>query len=222
MKKFLLLLLSLTLVFSCLVSCENNEGGGNSNDKIDAEKGTVEYVAAVVSTSEPTKIVTHVNYVGADTLSGIYTTEIDRTNGKTQFGFKYDRIAIPGEDLSDGYIKTEEGTVQFKDGQVLRAEGASWETLGEGYLTLSLTVTKSLFNTVELSEDGYTLTATVAPENTERVFGSAISANGDVSVEIKINEKYLYSVKISYVAKGTNANVTNETTYEYAPVIFDF
>ena len=224
MKKFLLLLLSLTLVFGCLTSCgNNNNGGGNTGDANKAEKGTVEYVAAVVSASTPTRIITHVNYVhDGDTFAGIYTTEIDRANKKTQFSFEYDRMAIPGEDVSDDYIKTESGLVQFKDGEVLRSEGSDWETLGEGYLTLSLSVVKSMFTTSELSEDGFDLVATVSAQNTERVFGSAIDAEGDVTLEIDTNGTYLYNVKVSYVAKTTGANVTVETSYEYAPVVFDF
>ena len=224
MKKFLLLLLSLTLVFGCLTSCGGNGANADSgNGNTAPEKGTVEYVASVVDASAPTKIVTHVNYAyGEDTLRGVYTTEIDRANNKSQFSFEYDRIAIPGVDDSDDYLKTETGLVQFKDDMVLRSEGSDWETLGKGYLTLSLSIVKSMLATAEVSEDGFDLVATVSAQNTERVFGSAIDANGDVTLEIDTNGSYLYSVKISYVANGTNAAVTVETSYEYAPIVFDF
>ena len=222
MKKFLLLLLSMTLVFSCFISCGNNSGNGNQGG-VSAEKGTVEYVAEVVAASLPTKIVTHVNYVfGEDIFEGVYSTEMDRVNKKTQFSFEYDRMAIPGEDVSDDYIKTESGVVLFKDGEVLRSEGSDWETLGDGYLTLSLSIVQSMLATAEVSEDGCDLVATVSAQNTERVFGSAIDAKGDVTLEIDTNGTYLYSVKISYVANGTDASITVETSYEYAPIVFDF
>jgi len=221
MKKFLLLLLSLTLVFSCLVSCGLKK---NDNDnKIDAEKGTVEYVAAIVAQSLPTKIVTQTKYVSDDDVfEGFYETEIDRANKKTEFSFEYQRIAIPGEDISDGYKKTEKGLVQFREGEVLRSEGSDWETLGEGYLNLSLSVVQSMLKTYTVSEDSFDLTSTVAVENTQRVFGSAINAEGDVTLDIDTNGKYLYSVKISYVSADTGALVEVNTSYEYAPVTFDF
>ena len=225
MKKILLLLLSLTLVFGCLTSCGNNNGANTDagNGANAPEKGTVDYIAYVVSNSLPTRIVTHTNFVDdSDTLSGVYTTEVDRENKKTQFSFEYDRIAIPGVDNSEDYVKTEAGLVQFKDGMVLRSEGSDWETLGDGYLTLSLSIVQSMLATAEVSEDGCDLVATVSAQNTERVFGSAIDAKGDVTLEIDTNGTYLYSVKISYVANGTDASITVETSYEYAPIVFDF
>lgn len=218
MKKIILLILTLSLALGVFASCSKK------NDSTEPKgDGTVESTAKIISESLPTRVVTLVSYTsGNDVFESSYKNEIDRAGGKSEFTFTFQRLAIPGEDQSDSHIKTESGKVQFKDGQVLRAEGANWEELGEGYLELALTVTESLLKTFEYSEDGCDLTATIAPENSKRVFGTAISAEGDITLKIDTNGTYLYGAEISYVAKGTGSEVVIKTSYEYAPITFDF
>lgn len=222
MKKLICLLLAIVCVFS-FVACADKENPDDSTDSSTDSVGKLDAINEIISSSLPTTIVTHVKYAYEDeTFGGNYVTEIDRANNKSQFNFTYERAAIPGEDAGNSYKKSVTGLVQFKDGEVKRHEGADWQTLGQGYLELELSLSETKLKDIEFSEDGKSLTAKISAENTVRVFGSAISADGDVSLSIETNGEYLYNVSISYTAVDTGAAVTVNTSYEYAPVALDF
>ena len=228
MKKIICLLLALLCTFA-MFSCnedtppatDNNDNGNNQQ----APEGNPELdnLIAVINSSKPTKIVTHTDYkYGDDVFKGRYTTYIDRANNKSQFDFSYQRMAVPGEDISDSHIMTIPGTVYYKDGQVSDTEGALWSDPGYGYLELALSLSANKLDNITFSEDGEDMTATVSAENSIRVFGTAIAADGDITIEIDTNGKYLYTVKISYTAKDTGAIVAINTSYDYANVTLDF
>ncbi|MBQ9070862.1 MAG: hypothetical protein IJY23_05900 [Clostridia bacterium] len=213
MKKIICLLLILVCAVAC-VSC----GGVKKVFKI----GTLETIKETVESSAPTKIVTRTEYVGVDTLSSMYITQKDRASGKAQFDFEYQRYATV-EEMIPGGIKTVSGTVYYAaDGTVSSASGESWSAdEAIGYLSESLNLEKSGFKSHELSDSGNDLKAYVSAEDSLRVFGSNIDAEGDILLEVDTNGKYLYNVKISYTAKGTGATVVINTSYDYSLITLD-
>ena len=224
MKKIICLLLAILCTFA-IVSCnqdtpDETPDGNQNNGPTVSELDTL---IGIIESSLPTKIVTHVDYkYGEDTFKGRYTTTVDRASEKSQFDFSYQRLAIPGEDISDSHIMTIAGSVYYKDGQVSNTEGAEWQSPGYGYLEFSLDFSETKLDNVTFTNDGDDLTATISADNAIRVFGTAIDADGDITISIDTNGEYLYSVMISYTAKDTGAKVTVNTTYDYAKVSLDF
>ena len=212
MKKIVCLLLALMCVFTA-VSC-------NSANSI--KKGTLNTISETVSSSSPTKIVTRTEYVGRDTLTAMYVTQIDRASGKSQFDFEYERYSEI-EEMIPGGIKKVTGTIYYAaDGSVTSSEGETWsadEALG--YLSESINLDKSAFKSHELADNGNDLKAYVAAEDSLRVFGSNIDADGDILLEVDTNGTYLYSIKISYTAKGTGDMVVVNTSYDYSLIVLD-
>ena len=230
MKKIICLLLALVCTFA-IVSCnkddtpdtgdQNNNQGANTNNDTTATE--LEALNAVIAGSKPTQIVTHADYtVSGETLKGRYTTVIDRAANKSQFDFSYQRIAIPGEDISDSHIMTIAGKVYYKDGQISDTEGDVWTSAGVGYLPFSFDFSVNKLDNIEFSNNGDDMTATVSAENAIRVFGTAIDAEGDITISVDTNGEYLYSVMISYTSAEIGATVTVNTTYDYASVALDF
>ena len=213
MKRIVCLLLALICVFVA-VSCDST--------KKTLKKGTLKTIGETVESSSPTKIVTRTEYVGVDTLTAMYVTQIDRASGKSQFDFEYDRYSKI-EEMVPGGIKTTSGTIYYAaDGSVTSSTGDAWsadEALG--YLSDSIQLDKSGFKSHELSDNGNDLKAYVAAEDSLRVFGSNIDAEGDILLEVDTNGTYLYSIKISYTAKGTGAVVVVNTSYDYSLIVLE-
>ena len=224
MKKIICLLLALCCtfaMFSCNKDNGNDNGGGNGNEQSSA----IAAINSIIGEANPTRMVTHVDYKnGEETYKGRYTTEVDRAANKSIFDFSYQRLAIPGEDVSDSHIMTLAGKVYYKDGEVSRNEGANWEAVGagQGYLEFSVDLSESKLKSYEFSEDECDLTATVSKENAIRVFGTDIDCDGDITVTVDTNGEYLYGIKITYTAKDTGATVVITTTYDYAAVSLGF
>lgn len=212
MKKIVCLLLVLACSFA-MFACG------------DKGKSDVDGISKIVNESLATKIVTQVDYVPVDddALSGIYTTSVDRNSKKSQFTFVYSRYATV-EEMHTGYTKTVEGSVWYdSNGQVSRDEGDTWEPNdAPAYLSHSLDISAARFVSVTISEDGTDLTAEIAPSETKRVFGTEISAEGNVVLNVDTNGTYLYEIKVTYTAKDTGAKVTVVTSYDYGEVKFDF
>ena len=215
MKKILCLLLTLVLVFAC-VSCGKfgKDKGG------DESEGTVETIAATVNSSNPTEIVTKVDYIaeGQETLTSSYVTEKDAENGIERFVFHTQRYADVEELVPDN-IKKLDGTVwKNADGSVKNSKGDVFsKNDAVGYVSEKLNVVKSAFKTYELKDGGNDLSATVEAKNAEIVFGTDIKAVGDISIEIDTNGIYLYNVSVSYTTE-TGAKVNITTSYGYAVV----
>lgn len=210
MKKIISMILVLCFAFA-LFSCNKNK---------DSE---IDGIANIVNSSNPTKIVTIVNYnVGDTALVAEYITQKDSESGKSQFDYQYQRKAIPGQDeLSNESIKTVSGTV-YCDAEG-NLSGSNFDAgSATGYLPYSLSINESRLSSYEFSEDGKILDAKVAASEAVRVFGSEISAEGDISLKITTNGTYLYNVEISYVAKDTGAAVSIRTSYDYAKISLEF
>ncbi|MBR2650316.1 MAG: hypothetical protein IKD45_01515 [Clostridia bacterium] len=224
MKKIICLLLALCCTLA-MFSCANNEGGDNGDGNGGEDALAVEKINSVIDSVSPTRIVTHVDYkIGDETYKGRYTTEIDRASEKSTFDFSYQRLAIPGEDVSDSHIMTIAGKVYYKNGEASKNEGANWEAVGagRGYLEFSLDLSENKLKSYEFSEDKCDLTATVAKADAMRVLGTDIDCDGDITVSVDTNGEYLYGVKITYTAADTGATVVVTTTYDYAAIVLDF
>lgn len=212
MKKFICLLLVLACSFA-MFSC-GKKG-----------KSDVDGISKIVNESVATKIVTKVDYVPVDdeALSGVYTTSLDRATGKSQFSFRYTRYVDPSE-MYPEYIKPMEGAIWYDaNGEISRDSGETWEpNTVKPYLQYSLDVSAARFVSVTFSEDGTDMTAEIDPSESKRAFGTDISANGNITLEIKTDGTYLYEVTVKYTAKDTGALVTVITSYDYSEINFDF
>ena len=215
MSRILCALMALVCMFS-MFSC-----GIFGNDEGEDKSG-VAAISEIINNAKPTRVITHVSYtLDGETLKGRYTTQYDRANNKGKFDFSYERRAVPGESMSLGSIETIEGTVYSNNGEFSYDECATWQGGGVGYLEYSLDITESKLATYEVSEDGNSLTATVAKENAKRVFGVDISSEGDINLSVVTSGADLYNVTISYTTT-TGASVVIETSYESLIINLDF
>jgi hypothetical protein len=200
MKRIVCLILAITCVFA-LFSC-----GGKVN------------LDEVVAKATPTKVVTIVEYVAksGETLTSEYVTEHDTKNGISAISYIYERF---GEiELGDvERIVTLEGKVYYKNGEVSHNEGDTWTPAEDVMYSFTFNIDQKYFDTYTYSEDGKVITATVSPENAERVFGFAISATGAINVTFTTNRGYLYGVDVSYTTEA-GANVVVRSSYDYAAI----
>ncbi len=213
MKKVLALLLAFCCIFvavSCGGDGDNNGNGGANNDS------KVKAISDVINNSQPTYMDTLTSYnVDGEEYKGRFETTIDKAASRSSFTFNYARPALV-EEMHDSPTKTVSGTVYYKDGQVSVNEGDSWETVGNKYLELNINLDASKLKEYTVSEDGNSITAKVLPANAERVLGTVIDAEGDISVEITTNGTYLWRVLVTYTAAGTGAEVSVDTSYDYS------
>ena len=210
-------IICLFLVLVCALACVSCDKGGET--PIIGKKGTFETVKETVNTSLPTKIVTRTEYVGKDTLTAMYVTKIDRTSGKSQFEFNYQKYAEVEELLPDA-IKSISGTVYYgADGTVTSSTGETWDPKDTlTYLPENLNLEEIGFKTYEIVDNGNDLKGYIASSDSKRIFGSKIDADGDIAIEIDTNGVYLYNIKITYTAKDTGATVVVNTSYDYSAV----
>ena len=221
MKKIVCLLLVITCMFA-ICSCDIlnfGSGSGNGGSILDGlgsgNKEPAESISAIIQNSKPATVTTHISYQGADLLEGHYVTKTDGTN--SVFEYEYQRYSAIGE-MNPERIKTVKGKVYYKDGQVSTTEGESWVSSDVNQIVeFNLRVDEANFETYELSKDGKTVTGTLKTENTERVLGSELKAEGDISIEIITNGHYLYYVNVSYTSANGAAVVIN-TSYDYTPI----
>ena len=221
MKKILCLLLTLVLSFG-IVSCkkdnDSDNDGGNTNGG--NQVSAVEAISNTINTSNPTQIVTKVGYTapGQSEIISSYTTELDAKNGTERFEFHIVRYAAVEEGIPGG-IKKLDGTVwKNADGSVTNSEGDTWAVADAvGYLAESINLKGAFIKSYETSDNGNDLTAYVTVANSERVFGAAINASGDIKIEVDTNGTYLYSVTVTYTT-ATGATVKAVTSYDYAVI----
>ncbi len=212
MKKIICLL----LIFGCLlamVSCKKDK----------KESPSVEAISKIVNESSPTEIKTKVEYVvGADILTGKYTTQIDRIRGNSKFDFEYSRYATI-EEMSDTRFKTVKGSVYYEANGNVSYDGNTWVPAdATGYLQFNINVNEARFAKFEIVDNGNDLVSEIAPSEAKRTFGTDISADGNIKFEINTDGKYLHSTKITYTAVGSGATVVIETTYDYMPISLKF
>lgn len=224
MKKIVCLLLAITCLFAICACGQTGQGGSGSGSNsglgglIPGNKEPVKSIPEIVSESKPATVTTLISYDGEDLLEGSYITKTDGTN--SVFEYEYERYATIPE-MSEGRIKTVKGKVYYRDGQVSTTEGETWVSSDINQIVdFNLRIEENNFETYELSSDGKTLNGTLKPENSERVLGSAIAANGNIAVEIITNGFYLYYINISYTS-ANGATVSINTSYDYSPVTIE-
>ena len=217
MKKIICLL----MVFACMLtmaSCDLFNRGGD-----DVATSGVENIAEIVNNSVPTRVVSHVDYMitGGKTLKGIYTTQVDRTSGKSQFDYSYDKMAQLSDMNPGGAYVNVSGTVLYNaDGTVSEESGDAWVSGGQGYLPYSLSIAEARFASFTVSEDGKTLTAEIAPSESRRVFGVEVEATGNITLTVETDGSYLHYVTVNYAT--AEATVIVRTSYDYGAVALDF
>ena len=219
MKKIVCLLLVITCLFA-VCACDNGGGNGTGTGSNQGQGGSevVKSIPEIISSSKPATVTTQISYQGEDLLSGNYITKTDGTN--SVFEYEYQRYATIAE-MSDSRIKTVSGRVYYRDGEVSTTEGEEWVSSDVNQIVeFNLRIDEANFETYELSNGDKTLNGTIKAEKSERVLGSAISAEGDIAIEIITNGVYLYYVNISYTS-ANGATVSINTSYDYSPVVVE-
>ena len=211
MKKLISILLLLGLCLGVLASCGPDDEEVSGFDVFNAFNE--EYA--------PTKITTVVDYVYTDAdgvsqnLSGNYQTTIE--GDKSIFAFSYERLATIEDMVSDGRFVTVSGNI-YKNGNQVSSDGDTWEdatALPGANFTLS--VKAEYFSSYELSNNDNTLTGVVNPANVDDVFGTALSANGDVTLTVNGNGELITGIVVTYKT-ASGASVIIRTSYTYSPV----
>lgn len=209
MKKILCLLLALVAVFS-IVAC-----GEEDIPTPPAQVSAEEQFINTVDASEPTKITTLYSYItkAEDALNARYVTEI-KEDGYT-FTYKKDRFPKI-EEVSTSPIITEEGVVYYKDGKY-STDGQTWFAETPDVDALEMKFDISLDNIGEnftFNENYTELTVTTDNEGAKNILGIDLSADGEVTVKVTTNGKYLTLVSVAYTTKS-GATVTLDTSYTY-------
>lgn len=205
MKKTVCLILALVCAFA-LVSCDS----------------AVDLYISVVNNSEPTKIITQTAYNdGSVNLAGRFETTINGND--TEMKYTYQRYATVEEGVAaddpDGYIKTVEGVVYYKDGKY-STDGESWfvEVPDTAALQVKLELVEKYLGEYVISKDGKTLTTTVSSEDAEAILGIPVNATEDgVKIEIVHDGTLLRSISVYYSTEYAQS-VSIETSYAYGKV----
>ncbi len=208
MKKIISLLLATVCLFA-LFSC------GDSS---------VEDFTRIVSSSEPTKIITNTSYDnGSDVLRGSYETQIYGADFMMAYNYEDYVTPAPGVD-PDEYIAKHEGKVYYHDGLYSTDEGKTWTTgtPSETARQVKFDLGAADIADYTLSEDGKTLSFTVSAEDAEKILGVKLSATED-GVEIKVvhDGNNLRQIRVSYSTENATI-VTLETSYSYSEVTSPF
>lgn len=175
--------------------------------------------ALMKSSATPTRVVTDITYNekdGGNAYSGHYVTE-----GKGQdavMTYEYSRPARL-EEAAESEFVTVKGTLKYKDGKV-----------GEGdtYVTEAIVLSGDVFNfdrellaDVSVSEDGRTLSATIAKENIAKVLGTDLKTEGNVTLTVKSNGTHITNINIAYTTPS-GAAVAVRTSRSYNAIDLDF
>lgn len=215
MKKLLCLLLAMVCMVSC-VSCF----GKDKDDDGDKTAATVETIAGIINSSNPTQITTKVEYIveGEETLVSSYNTERDEAKGIYAFSFTCRRKASIEELLPDD-VKTATGTVWYNaDGSIKASNGDEWSKEDAvGYLPEMININTASFKSYTIKNDGADLSGKIDAKDAKKVFGAEIGAASDITVDIDTNGTYLYTMSVEYTT-STGATVKITTSYDYAAV----
>ena len=203
MKKLITMLLVFSLML-CLPGCKLFKGSSIGD------------ICEIAQNAAPTKIITEVNMVtkAGDSLVGYYVTSTDGTNAI--FEYKYQRLATPAESVASGdssRIITEEGVINYKDGNFTSGDGEAWRPGTGTAFELALNFDKSLFKGATTTEDGNELTATMSAEELIEFVGTDLNATGDATVTISTNGRNLTLVTIS--CSTANGDLIIRTSYTY-------
>ena len=200
MKRIISLLLATVCLFA-LFSC-----GGDSS---------VEAFTKIVSSSEPTKIITVTSYDdGENVLAGRYETQI--YGADFMMDYNYEDYAIPAAGASaDEYIASHVGKVYYRNGLYSTDGGNTWTTAtpSESARQVKFDLGAVELKGYTLSKDEKTLTVTVSAEDAEKILGVKLSATEDgVNIEVVHDGKNLRQINVSYSTENATL-VTLETSY---------
>ncbi|HBJ19219.1 MAG TPA: hypothetical protein DDY70_05740 [Clostridiales bacterium] len=209
MKKIISLLLLLACVFA-FAACSPTSTG--PKDIFTLAKSSV----------SPTRIVTDVTYQekdGGSIYTGHYVTESEGQNAIMTY--EYTRPARLDE-AADSETKTVKGTIYYKDGKV-STDGDTYETEALVWSGGKFALDKGLLADIQISEDERTLTATLTPENAEKILGTKFDTNGNsnITLTVKSNGTYITNVNITYTSPS-GAAVAVRTSRSYNAIQLDF
>ena len=201
MKKILSLLLAAVCVFA-MVAC------------------TGPSVEQMFNDSDPTKIVTIVEYVGKDTLVSSYVTEIDKENDKALLSYEIARYGVPENGDADRIVK-ENGKIYYKNGAITANEGESWQTAVDLAPVYKLNMNPLLFDEYVEEDGGKKIVGKVKGDSIKSVLGvPTFDESDEISITVTTNGVYVYGIEVSY--KVGDAKVFVRTSYTYAPITLDF
>ena len=202
MKRILCLILAATLCIGAaltLGSC-----GGSDKDIFDLAKEL-----------NPTKTVTFVEYKTAsgDDLGGEFVLEKDGSDAI--FTYLYKKYRTSDELIADNTnerIKEFSGTVYCKDGKYSE-DGKTWGSSPVPF-ELKFDLNKDNLTNVSITDDGKTLSAEIAADKVEAVLGTALSAEGAISLVAVSNGTYLTGITVSCTT-SSGAQLVIRTSYSY-------
>lgn len=212
MKKFLSLLLVLTLGVGCLFACGDDETTG----------GELDAVAAMYAVSQPTKIVaTTTHQFGSKTLNGSYelvTGLLDGVTPVATYTAKYEQMRDIASGSTQEILEPIEEInllIEYKEGkgtrETLNGKRGSWNKEGESIIPEKGSVAVNLDAAVitQYTYENNTLTFTVPQASTESVLGMAIDA--DALVVIKNDGTRITGVEITYTEAADAATNVEQT-----------
>jgi hypothetical protein len=193
MKKIISLLLILCC-FTMLFACTEDPADNNGDNNNDNNAVTVADFNAAIANTKPTLTI----------ITGKITSDLGVLNSKFEIAYNEDGSAVINctyekfnniEDSTD--VKTEYTAtiVRNADGTYVGAEGVDTSAVTAG---TAIDLTKIADSAVTINEKGDTLTATVVKADTEKVFGSAISA--DVALTVAMNDGQIDLIKLVFGA----------------------
>lgn len=233
MKKITALLLALVLSLVCciaVVSCDDdnsgNGNGGNGDNSGNGGNGGISSVVSIydlVKNVNATKIVTGatVTATNGDDLSASVITERNGNDSITSYAYR--RYATPAESLANNNfdrIVEENVTIYCKDG-LYSTDGISWKVEVPTTLDVKFDLREEYLTNPNVSEDGNELTATLSAENAKNVFGTDMSASGDITLKVVSNGIMLYTVELTYTTTS-GSSVYIKTTYTNQPITLEF
>ena len=217
----------LTLALVCLMLMSFVACGDDPPTVTTAPHNTVEYVAGVLSTSLPTKVVTRSTYVIDDlTLGGTATLLVSYGNtmdAKYEYRLEILNPAgttdINGQPLMIGVVEdvkySKGDTVASFDPITGDATYGAYEAVNQlnaMALPQNATVTEGADGTV-------TLVAVIANADIASVFGVSIAAVGDIQCTITVKNDQLVGFLATY--QTALGQMTVEANYSYDKVSFD-
>ena len=184
--------------------------------------GDLTVLEAAAQDATPSKIVTLTTYsLGEDlsgeevVLSGNFVQISKGTN--SILDYKYERFALP-EEKADSYKKIVEGAIAVKDGAYKQlGEEMDWQALIPslqqiGAFEISV---KNLPSDYKLTNNGKTLSVSLTAEEALAVLGVSLGgAQGEISLEVQTNGKYVSQIVVQY-AEASGATVRIATSYTY-------
>ena len=209
MKKIISLLLAIICMFA-LFSC--------------GDDSSVDSFAKIVSSSEPTKIITLTSYNDGDNvLTGSYETQIYGADFMMVYDYESYQVPAPGANPDD-FIAHRVGKIYYHEGLYSIDEGKTWNTgtPNESAMQVKFDLGAVELKDYKISKDKKTLDITVSSEEAEKILGIKVSATEDgVQIQVVHDGKNLRQIRVSYSTENATL-VSLETSYSYREVTSPF